>query len=512
MLSLTELLRWRSELHPDAVALVDEHGDQVTYVGLEHQIERCALRWSALGISRGDVVGVLDTNSTAFVVHLFGLARLQAVPALLNWRLTPVEHRSLFDLIQPAAIVSSQNLINQLPSNLPPIRIALHSDEECPPTWVPDATEFIEGDLPPPPRPGDVFALGFSSGTTGRAKGIPLRHEALARSALIDSAENAGMYLGARHIMVAPMFHLAGLSNSLMGLVNGAELHLRGGFNPESILDDIEQLGAVYMTAVPAMFRAMVDAARTQTKAPDLSSMLEMSYGASPIAPELLREVETLFPRVRLRQFYGMTEIAGALTTLTPADHNSSSAHRQSAGRVNPGFEVRLVDRHGREVIDGQPGEILVRGSSVLHNYWDDPEATKEAIVDGWFRTGDIAVRSEGYLTIMDRAKDMVLTGGENVYPAEIEAVLYEHPGVADVGVIGVPDDQFGERVHAVIVIQPGAAVDLETIMEFCRGRLAGYKLPRSMEVVDELPRNPTGKILKRQLRSRHWEGHVAQV
>ena len=207
-----------------------------------------------------------------------------------------------------------------------------------------------------------------------------------------------------------------------------------------------------------------------------------------------------------------MTEIAGALTTLTPTDHNSSSAHRQSAGRVNPGFEVRLVDRHGREVIDGQPGEILVRGSSVLHNYWDDPEATKEAIIDGWFRTGDIAVRSEGYLTIMDRAKDMVLTGGENVYPAEIEAVLYEHPGVADVGVIGVPDDQFGERVHAVIVIQPGAAVDLEMIMEFCRGRLAGYKLPRSMEVVDELPRNPTGKILKRQLRSRHWEGHVAQV
>jgi acyl-CoA synthetase (AMP-forming)/AMP-acid ligase II len=329
---------------------------------------------------------------------------------------------------------------------------------------------------------------------------------------LIDSAENAGMFVGARQIMAAPMFHLAGLSNSLMGLANGAELHLRAGFNPESILKDIEQVGAVYLTAVPAMFHAMVEAVRKRADVPDLSSMREMSYGASPIAPELLREVEDLFPGVRLRQFYGMTEVAGALTTLTPADHEPNSPHRQSAGRVNPGFEVRLVDRQGKDVVDGQPGEILAKGPSVLQNYWEDSEATNEAIVDGWFRTGDIAVRSEGYLTIMDRAKDMVVTGGENVYPAEVEAVLYEVPGVADVAVIGVPDEQFGERVHAVMVTQPDATVNLEMIMEFCRGRLAGYKLPRSMEVVAELPRNPTGKILKRQLRSRHWEGHTTQV
>ncbi len=512
VLSLNELLRWRSELHPDAVALVDEYGDQLTYAELQQQIERCALGWNAVGVTRGDVVGVLDTNSTSFVVHVFGLARLQAIPALLNWRLTPAEHGPLFDLVQPVAIVSGQKLIDQLPSNLPPIRIALHPDQECPPTWVPDATESVDGNLPPPPQPSDVFAIGFSSGTTGRAKGIPLRHEALARSALIDSAENAGMFVGARHIMAAPMFHLAGLSNSLMGLANGAELHLRAGFNPQSILEDIEQVGAVYLTAVPAMFHAMVEAVRTRVDAPDLSSMREMSYGASPIAPELLREVEALFPGVRLRQFYGMTEVAGALTTLSPADHEPSSPHRQSAGRVNPGFQVRLVDRQGKDVVDGQPGEILAKGPSVLHHYWEDSEATKEAIVDGWFQTGDIAVRSEGYLTIMDRAKDMVVTGGENVYPAEVEALLYEVPGVTDVAVIGVPDEQFGERVHAVMVTQPDAAVNLEMIMEFCRGRLAGYKLPRSMEVVAELPRNPTGKILKRQLRSRHWEGHIKQV
>ena len=512
MLSLIDLLRWRAELHPDAVALADEHDHQVTYSELHHQIERCASRWSALGVTRGDVVAILDTNSTAFVVHLFGLARLQAVPALLNWRLTPTEIGSLFDLVQPTAIVAGQELIGQLPPELPSTRIALHSDERCPSDWIPDADAIVDGDLPPQPQPGDIFALGFSSGTTGRAKGVPLRHESLVRSALIDSAENAAMYLGAPHIMVTPMFHLAGLSNSLMGLAHGAELHLRARFNPESVLEDIERLSAAYITAVPAMFRSLVETARSQTQVPDLSSMLEMSYGASPIPPELVREVEMLFPNVRLRQFYGMTEIAGALTTLTPADHDPSNPHRQSAGRVNPGFEVRLVDRHGDDVMDGEPGEIIVRGSSVFHNYWKDPEATKEAIIDGWFQTGDIAVRSDGYITIMDRAKDMVITGGENVYPAEIEAVLYEHSAIADVAVIGIPDDQLGERVHAVIVTQPGTTVDLETIMDFCRGRLAGYKLPRSMELVSELPRNPTGKILKKELRSHHWEGHLKKV
>ena len=512
MLSLIDLLRWRAELHPDAIALVDEHADRVTYIELHHRIERCARKWNALGVNAGDVVCVLDTNSTSFVVHVFGLARLRAVPALLNWRLTPSEHGSLFDLVQPVAVVAGQEFINQLPAELPSTRIALHANSECPSGWITDDDDSMTNDLPSPPEPGDVFALGFSSGTTGRAKGIPLRHEALIRSAFVDSANNAGMYLSAPHIMVTPMFHLAGLSNSLMGLAHGAELHLRARFDPQSILEDIERLGATYITAVPAMFRAMVDAARTGTQVPDVSSMLEMSYGASPIPPELVREVEKLFPSVRLRQFYGMTEIAGALTTLTPADHHPSNPHRESAGRVNPGFEVRLVDRDGHDVRDGEPGEILVKGASVLHNYWQDPEATKDAIVDGWFRTGDIAVRSDDYLTIMDRAKDMVVTGGENVYPAEIEAIIYEHPDVADVAVIGVPDDRLGERVHAVVVTQPGAVVELETVMDFCRSRLAGYKLPRSMELVKELPRNTTGKILKKELRLRHWEGHQKKV
>ncbi len=520
MFALTELIRWRAERQPEALALLDDRGDRATYGQLWERIDRCGRRWQERGVSPGDVVALLDTNSVAFTVNLFGLSRLGAVPALLNWRLTASEHQPLLDLVEPVAVAAGDQLIDSLPPDLPSVRIALGGHTSAGPGpetdhegWSPDDDAVGGQDaLPPPPRAEDVFALAFSSGTTGRAKAIPLRNEALARSTLVDALDVAGMHPGARHLVMAPMFHLAGLSNSLMGLARGAELHLRPGFDADRVLDEIEQLEISYLTAVPAMFRAMVAAARRRDEPPSTVSVLEMSYGASPIAPELVREIRALFPETRLRQFYGMTEVAGALTTLHPSDHDTASPHHGSAGQVNPGFEVRLVDRQHRDVPDGEPGQILVRGPSVMHGYWRDPAATTEAFVDGWFTTGDVATRSGGYLTIMDRAKDMVVTGGENVYPAEVEAALYQHPDVADVAVIGVPDDRMGERVHAVVVARAGVELDLASIQTHCRGRLAGYKLPRSLELVDDLPRNATGKILKRQLRAPHWEGQARQV
>ncbi len=541
MLALTDLIRWRAERQADSVALVDDRGDRATYRELWERIERCGRRWQERGVSPGEVVALLDTNSVAFTVNLFGLSRLGAIPALLNWRLTAHEHRALLDLVEPVAIAAGDALIDNLPSDLPPVRVRLGggtdptANQDAGPDaspaggWVRD-DEAAGGEtaLPAPPQADAVFALAFSSGTTGRAKAIPFRHESLARSALVDSLDIEGMYPDARHLVVAPMFHLAGLSNSLMGLASGAELHLRTGFDPDAVLDDIERLQISYMTAVPAMFRALVAAAGGRAETPGTGSVLEMTYGASPIAPELVREIRALFPGTRLRQFYGMTEVAGALTTLHPSDHPTddpsnellgdpsdigvANPHHQSAGQVNPGFEVRLVDREHTDVPDGEPGQILVRGPSVMHGYWRDPAATADAFVDGWFATGDIATRSHGYLTIMDRAKDMIVTGGENVYPAEVEAALYQHPDVADVAVIGVPDDRMGERVHAVVVARAGVELDLASIQTHCRGRLAGYKLPRSLELLDDLPRNATGKILKRQLRAPHWEGQARKV
>ena len=528
MFTLTDLLRWRAELHPEAIALVDERGDTATYAELHHRIEQTARRWRGRGVAAGDVVAVLDTNSVAFVVNLVAIGRAGAIPALFNWRLTAPEHAALLDVVTPVAVAAGHDLIDQLPNDLPAVRVALGPPGPTPPGWSSDVgpdgqpSEGPSLQRPPErplerqPEPGDVFAIAFSSGTTGRAKGIPLRHESLARSIMVDGADIAGMHLGARHIMAAPMFHLAGLVNSLMGLARGAELHLRETFDPDRALDDIERLGVSYLTTVPAMLQAMVAAAQRRDATPDVASVEEITYGASPIAPELVREVTALFPQTGLRQFYGMTEVAGALTALTPADHDPTSRHHGSAGRVHPGYEVRLVDRHGVDVPDGQPGEILARGPSLFHGYWNDPAATADAFVDGWFATGDIATRDDGYLTIMDRAKDMIVTGGENVYPAEVEAVLYAHERVVEAAVIGVPDDRFGERVHAVVVVRPGSddgeTLDLGAIQAFCRKRLAGYKLPRSLELVDQLPRNATGKVLKKDLRAPHWADQARQV
>lgn len=530
MFTLNELLRWRAELHPDAVALVDERGDSATYAELHERVERSSRRWRSRGVAAGDVVAVLDTNSVAFVVTVFGVALARAVPALLNWRLTSREHAAIFDVVEPVAVAAGHDLIDQLPSPLPAIRVSLGPDDSLPAGWLVDqdggaAVEPVvdplvdgrhPGSFESRPEPGDVFAIAFSSGTTGRAKGIPLRHESLARSIMVDGADIAGMGVGDRHILVAPMFHLAGLVNGLMGLARGAEIHLRTAFDPDAVLGDIERLGVSFMTAVPAMFQAMVATAHRGDRVPDLSTMQEMTYGASPIAPELLREIAALFPEAGLRQFYGMTEVAGALTALTPADHHPTSPYRLSAGRVHPGYEVRLVDRDGDDVPDGDPGEILVRGDSLMHGYWNDPVATAAVVVDGWFATGDIASRTDGYLTIMDRAKDLIVSGGENVYPAEIEAVLYEHHAVAEAAVIGIPDDRFGERVHAVLVARDGANqhadLSLAAVQAFCRERLAGYKLPRSLTIVDALPRNATGKILKRELRAPYWDDQGRQV
>jgi acyl-CoA synthetase (AMP-forming)/AMP-acid ligase II len=410
------------------------------------------------------------------------------------------------------AVAAGEALIDDLPDDLPETRVVLGRDR---PGWTGVEAPMdrpVPVELPEPPRPDDVFALAFSSGTTGRAKGIPWRHSALARSTMTDAIGVAGMHEGARQLLVAPTFHLAGFANLLMGLSRGAEIHLRTSFDPAAVLDDIERLGVEYMTAVPAMFRAMTQCAETLPVPPDTSSMLEMTYGASPIDAELLRSIRALFPRTRLRQFYGMTELGGALTVLTPEAHDDPG-RCESAGTVSAGCEVELVDLHGSPVPDGEPGEILVRSDSLMLGYWRDPEATAQVMQGGWFATGDIAIRRDGYLTIVDRAKDMIVSGGENVSPTEVEAVLHEHPAVADVAVIGVPDERTQERVHAVVVFRPGDGdVTLDDLQQFCRSRLAGYKLPRSLEIVDELPRNTTGKVLRRDLRAPHWQGRSRAI
>jgi acyl-CoA synthetase (AMP-forming)/AMP-acid ligase II len=281
--------------------------------------------------------------------------------------------------------------------------------------------------------------------------------------------------------------------------------------NPPEILSAIEKHGVTKSFFVPAVLLLMLDTPAVATT--DFSSLDLIIYGASPIPIDLLRRAMSSF-KCKFAQVYGLTETTGAFTWLPPEDHSPEGNPRmRSCGKPHPAVEVRVVDVEGNEVRAGQVGEIIFRSPQVMKGYWNLPQETGRAIRDGWFYTGDAGYfDKDGYLYIHDRIKDMIISGGENIYPAEIESVLFGHPGVADVAVIGVPDEKWGEAVKAIIVRRPGTEATAEEIIGFARDRMAHYKAPKSVDFAPALPRNPSGKILKRQLREPYWQGRQRLV
>jgi fatty-acyl-CoA synthase len=301
---------------------------------------------------------------------------------------------------------------------------------------------------------------------------------------------------------------------AMTAIAAGATLVIHAQVDPIAILDSMEKDLIVTAGLVPAVIQFLVNVPGVERRSfPELRFI---SYGASPIAEPVLRRAMATF-NCGFLQGYGMTELAGACCVLSEHDHRLALEGKPhllaSTGRAIPGCAVKVVDSDGKAVAPGEIGEIVVRGDSVMVGYWQLPEATKAAIKDGWLHTGDAgSLDSDGYLTIRDRVKDMIVSGAENVYPAEIEAVLISHPGVADVSVIGVPDERWGETVMAVIVSRGTPAPSEQDLDTFCRGRLGGFKVPRHYSFIPALPRNAAGKVLKRELRARYWEGCDRQV
>jgi fatty-acyl-CoA synthase len=318
-----------------------------------------------------------------------------------------------------------------------------------------------------------------------------------------------------RVLLVAPMYHAAAAITALGSVAIGASMLIHEDFDPAAVVRALSEERITRTTLVPAMIQACLvfvpDVA--ERRYDDLRLIV---YGASPIAVETLKRAMAVFG-CDFAQGYGMTETTAQLTLLGPEDHRRALAGKPelllSAGRPLPGTEIRIVDANGRPVPNGTIGEIVGRGPQLMRGYWNLPEASAEALKDGWLHTGDAGtLDDEGYLYIQDRTKDMIVSGGENVYPREIENVLFEHPGVADVAVIGVPDETWGEAVKAIVVLRQGASATEEEIVDFCRGRLAGYKRPRSVDFSAALPRNASGKVLKKDLRERYWAGHERRV
>lgn len=512
MLSWNHIVEWRARRHPDLPALSDDLGRSLTYAELAVEVERCAGGWAAVGVGVDDVVAIVARNRVDWVVHLLALNRVGAVPAAVNWRLTVAELRVLFRELDPVAVLTDEEdraLVEAAAVDLPRVVMAPgggNGDGVAHPA-PPRPTERLRGDSP--------FVLMHTSGTTGGApKVIPLTHQRLIASATYLTLVVPDGVEGVRHLRAMPLFHLAGLANVTYGLFIGASIHIQSRFTAASFVDALVERRIGFTNLVPSAIAMVVEEIRSREDAPDLSSLVEIGYGASAISPEVLRAaIETL--GCRFRQNYGCTETGGfPVSTLDPADHDPDSEHLRSAGRPALNWEVRIVGPDLDDLPAGEAGEIVVRGAEAFPGYWNNPEETAKALTpDGFWRIGDIGrIDERGYLTIVDRAKDMVVSGGENVYPAEVEATLRTHPDVAEVAVIGVPHPRWGESVHAVVVGRPGAGTEPDRIIAWSRERLAGFKCPSSVEFVDELPRNATGKLLKRVLRDKFWAGQERAV
>jgi long-chain acyl-CoA synthetase len=357
-------------------------------------------------------------------------------------------------------------------------------------------------------RANDLFGIYYTGGTTGRAKGVMLSHKNIVSNA-VHLILTTGMRGDHVALHSAPMFHLAdGAVNFAVTMVGGSHVTVKA-FEPAAVLSAVEKERVTCALWVPTMINLLVN--YPDVSGYDLSSMRLVFYGASPIAPDLLKRAIEVF-NCQFIQLYGMTEAGPILTILLPEEHTKPEL-LTGAGRQAIGVEVRVVDEQGNDVPPGEVGEVIARGPNIMMGYWGKPLETEAVLRDGWYWTGDLARIDENhYIYIVDRAKDMIITGGENVYSVEVEAVLYKHPAVLEAAVVGVPDERWGEAVKAVVVVKPGAAVTEKELIDFCKQHIASYKAPKSVDFVEALPKSGAGKILKRVLREKYWAGHARRV
>ena len=503
MQSWIHVIEWRANVRPQLTALVDDRGAAYTYAQLLAEVERRAGGWAGL-VRPGDIVAVVAKNSADFLVHAFALMRAGATPAFVNWRLSARELTEVLTLVEPKAVAADAEFAPLVDAGLADagrsaLRVTIGGGSA--PGTLDGAT--LAGPVPPRPAlTGDtVLALVHTSGTTGRAKAIPLRHGALMMSVADFAIEIGDQVAGSHHLQILPLFHLGGFGQCMQAILTAGTVYIHTAFDPAAVIDAIEADRIEFFTAGPSLIDMLVAEIR-QRDHPDLSSLREIAYGTAPITPSSLSAALAAFG-CRFRQIYGNTESQSMVSLLAPEDHQPGHPRLASAGRVSFGWEVRIVDPDGRDLPFDTPGELLIRGECLFSGYWRDPEATAAAFAEGgWYRTGDIGkLTADGYLYILDRAKDMIISGGENIYPAEVEAVLARHPAVAGVAVLGRPDPTWGEAVHAVIIPATETA-SAEEIIAWCRDQLAHFKCPKSVEFTSTLPRTTTGKVLKRELRA----------
>ncbi|MEV4939725.1 acyl-CoA synthetase [Streptomyces zaomyceticus] len=504
---LTQSLRRMLQQTPDAPLTVC--GERVRTVRESvDRVTRLAGALQQLGTQPGDRVAMLSHNSDRYHEYLFATWWIGAavVPLNIRWSTREIDY-ALRDCGVRVLLVDDA-FAGHVARIEAPLSSVVHCGDAPTPEGMLGYEELLDtATAASDTEDGDggerLAGIFYTGGTSGTPKGVMLSHANMAMSALGSQVSGGIATSGGRMLHSAPMFHLADLALwNAQNLVGGTHVILPG-FTPEAVLAAVQTHRTTSALFVPTMIQTLVD--HPSLTDYDLSSMRSIVYGASPIPEPVLKRAMDAFPGVEFVQAYGMTEAAPIATLLTGADH-AEGRRLRSAGRAAAHGEVRIVGIDGAEVERGTVGEIALRGDHVMQGYWGRPEESAAVLRRGWLHTGDAAhMDEEGYVFVVDRFKDMIISGGENVYSAEVENAIARHPAVATCAVIGVPDADWGERVHAVVVLRAGHTLTAEQVRQHAKTLIAGYKAPRSVEFTSALPLSPAGKILKRELRAPHW-------
>lgn len=499
---VADILRERARASPDRIALRFE-GRDFTYAELDAGSNRTARALLALGLKPGDRLAWIARNAASFWDALFAAAKTGIVLAPINWRLAPAEIAAILRDSGARLLVGERLFIDRLETDesFAPPRALLESAGE-------DSFERLvdrqEARAPAhEPAPGGVVLQLYTSGTTGLPKGVVLTNRCY--HAVGEAGLEAGILLPRSTdeaiLHALPNFHIAGVNLGLMGMARAMPVIQHRQFDPAAIVKAAQSGPPLTSFFVPAMVMMILEAAKAAKAS--LGGFAGLAYGAAPMPEALLDAAMAAFPNARFTQFYGMTETTGGLSSLSHENHRAGLTQRLSAGKPLPGCEVRICDPEtGAELSQGEVGEIVMRSRFIMQGYWNRPEETAEVIQGGWYRTGDAGRFDEnGFLHVAGRVKEMIISGGENIYPAELENLLAAHPGVLEAAIVGAPDEKWGEVVKAFVVKRPGAELSAEDVTGFLRPKIARFKLPKIVVFVDALPRNSSGKILKTVLR-----------
>jgi acyl-CoA synthetase (AMP-forming)/AMP-acid ligase II len=514
-MNTTDFLDIAVAICPDRECVIFE-GQRFTYAQIQERVERLAGAMARLGLQKGDRIGMLCVNRHQFVEAYFATAKLGGIFVPLNYRAKAEELEYMIDFAEIKLLFAEARYLELVRSIRPKLTKLLHlvpveADE-------PGEYETLIGGEPDPAPAADIAddditILMFTSGTTGRPKAVPLRHDAFVNYAL-ENVEPAGFDHHERNILSVPLYHVAGIQAMIPAIYGGRTLIMMRQFELTEWFETVQREKATRAMLVPTMLSWIIDSPDFHQY--DLSSLEVITYGSAPMPFEVIRKAIDVLPHVSFINGYGQTESAATLTALGPEDHRLDGTEEEnqkklerlkhSIGKPLADVEIRIMGENGEILGPGEPGEIQAKGPRIMKGYMADPEKTARTFTeDGWLRTGDLGyVDDEGYVYLTGRIDDLIIRGGENISPAEIEEVLDRHPSVKESCVIGVPHPEFGQEPFAYCVLREGMTATPEELMEFCRSTLASYKRPRGVAFLDELPRNPTGKVLRTELRAKY--------